>query len=171
MSDARRGFTLIELVIVLSVMLLLAGIAVAGTAASIRKGRINEAADQIREASGQASLYARTSTPSSTEFYGVKLVGDANPNYVAIVFGAPGLTNEIQVLPLNPNVQVFEDGQPLSGAKEWFYQYGSGFPFDPSTGEPKSVGVDLPLSIRTLDDQIRYALAVYEVGLVNIEEF
>ncbi|MBA3847126.1 MAG: prepilin-type N-terminal cleavage/methylation domain-containing protein [Planctomycetes bacterium] len=90
----RAGFTAIELMVVLIVILVLIGLAVPGLVGAMRKGSVNDAANAIMRVSSQARQFARTrpapsTTPGSppAAYFGLVIVGDEQPNYVALTWG------------------------------------------------------------------------------------
>ncbi len=92
-ARSRAGFTAIELMVVLIVILVLIGLAVPGLVGAMRKGSVNDAANAIMRVSSQARQFARTrpapkSTPPGVTqaYFGLVIVGDRQP-YVALTWG------------------------------------------------------------------------------------
>ncbi len=89
-ARARAGFTAIELMVVLIVILVLIGLAVPGLVGAMRKGSVNDAANAIMRVSSQARQFARTRpaprTGSPPAYFGLVIVGDRQP-YVALTWG------------------------------------------------------------------------------------
>ena len=177
----RSGMTAIELVVVLGVMLTLSSLTVTGLVANLRKGRLNQAVGDLVEASNDAARLARTTQPAAGGAeYGVRVGNDAGGrSYIAVVLGdpnAPAAAAEVRRRTLNENLMIYRGTDPIAGSWSWFYGYGTGEPHDPVTLEPISIGAGPlgdrdHLSIRTLDNQLKRAVAIYEIGVVASEDF
>jgi type II secretory pathway pseudopilin PulG len=215
-SRARAAFTAIELLIVLVVVLVLIGMAVPALVGAMRKGSVNDAANSIVRVSSQARQFARTRqapTGASIEYYGLVLVGDEQPNYVALTYGTTASKAKILLRPdgkpvvkllFNRNVVMFthnahppaapaEDtvSNGLGGEKGWMYQYRTGYPIWPGSPPVKAVNIGVDpnwpsaitvdaqkfpneirhLSLRTLDGRYKTAIAIYEIGLSNVQDY
>lgn len=157
----RLGFTAIELLIVLIVVLILIGLVVPGLLGALRKGSVNDAANSIVRVSSQARQFARTRALDSAnpKYFGMILVApaDGKPTYAALTYGAncpPQLGdilpqpngNPVCKLGFNANVVVYRGEakaendpsvQPLAPGEclGWVYQYRTGYPIYPA-GRP-----------------------------------
>ncbi len=252
-APSRAGFTAIELMVVLIVILVLIGLAVPGLVGAMRKGSVNDAANAIMRVSSQARQFARTRpapttlTPSADRaYFGLVIVGDEQPNYVALTWGTTCTKADIYVqkqwnaaddrtlfatyntrpnelkngnpipvskLLFNRNVIVFTgtvqdpasaNVKPLESQSPpqlgWFYQFRTGYPIKPNSGAPQpdspnvNIGVDpeapgvdataltginkatvFPsdlrhLTLRTTDGRYTSAIAIYQIGLANVQD-
>jgi len=186
-GDGRRraGFTAIEMLVVVSVLILLTAMSVPGLVGAVRRGRVNEAASAVIGAATTARQLARTSARSS-DYFGVVVVADEVPAYVAVTYGrtadkasillanrarAEGPDNQpLYKRTLNRNVMIYSGAQPLIGSNGWMYQYRTGVPV--VTAATNAPAVDIAgISLRTLDGRQSSALAIYRVGLINVLEF
>lgn len=93
-AASRSGYTAIELMIVLGVIVVLSSMAIPAILPALRKGRVNEAANAILSVAQQARLLAIQRTPpADNKHYGVVVVDDParkNTAVVALIYGAPG---------------------------------------------------------------------------------
>jgi type II secretory pathway pseudopilin PulG len=89
---SRAGFTAIELMVVVSIIILLVAMTVPSIFPAIRKGRVHDAASAILRVASQARQLARSRTIPSTpaevlNFYGVAIVVPASgPAYAVITY-------------------------------------------------------------------------------------
>lgn len=89
-SARRGGFTAIELMVVVSIIILLVAMTVPSIFPAIRKGRVHDAANAILRVSSQARQLARTrSQPllATVPFYGVAVVvPGTGPAYAILIY-------------------------------------------------------------------------------------
>ncbi len=92
-SAARAGFTAIEMMVVVSIIILLVAMTVPSIFPAIKKGRVHDAANAIMRVASQARQLARTrqqpSAAMGLRYYGVSVVmppGGA-PAYAVLVYG------------------------------------------------------------------------------------
>ncbi len=182
---ARVGFTAIEMVVVLGIIMLLASMSLPGLLGALRKGRISDAASSIMNASSIATGLARSGQASPMRYGVVVVVDDGLPSYVAVTYGLDATRATILTdggapakpvcrIPFNRNVVVFDGNVPMTSNKGWQYQSRTGFPIQ--TGSPMvptNIGAvpDAPFSVRSLDDQVRVGIAIYSIGVANAQEF
>lgn len=100
----RRGFSLVELVIVVVIVALLAGIAIPRFSALSRKATVKAAAADLRQV-GEAFASYNAETGGW-------------PADVAVGVFPPEMTNHL-------HANVFTESQPLGGRYEWFRNYGA----------------------------------------------
>ncbi len=180
MSDrmpARRGFSGVEILIVLSVMAVLASMTMPMLLVSMRRARVHEAANAIMEVSSQARRLERRVT-SGADYYGVVIynqpVGPI-PRCVALTYAGSILMEggkPVSLRPINANVDVFDGGASLvNGAtnSQWMYRHRTALPIQvaASTAPPVSI---LGLELRTLDGRLRSSVSIYSVGLINVQD-
>ncbi len=177
----RVGITAVELMVVLGVMITLSGLSVSGLVGNLRKARLNQAVGDLVEASNDASRMARTNqAPANGYEYGVRIGTNVSGRaYVSVVLGdpnTPSSATEVRRRTLNENLLIYRGNAPLAGDWAWFYDYATGEPHDPVTLQPIAIG-SVPLgnpdhlSIRTLDNQLKRAISIYEIGIVASQEF
>lgn len=215
--SSRKGFTAIELLVVLIVVLVLVGMAVPALVGAMHKGSVNDAANAILRVSSQARQFARTrSLPSgpgvAVGYYGLTVGCDNGQTYVALTYGPdatpatvlmqPGGAKPVSKLLLNRNVIAYtgtkydpDAATPVATGDSfgWLYQYRTGYPIvtASTTAKNMNIGVDpehpspagpeVPraqfpnnlrhLSFRTADGRYRTAVAVYQIGLANVQDF
>ena len=177
--QSRMGLTSIELLVVLGIMSTLATMVAAGVIPALRKSRANQSVGDISISCEQAQRFARLHLPTegSPARYGVVI--DPEANEVRVVHGDPASPLGAEVItarPLNQNVLVYQGTTPLGSALSWFYEYRTGYPIDLATGLPRAIGACAPgeaqhLSVRTLDQDLRIGVSVYEIGVVASQEF
>ncbi len=213
-TTPRAGFTAIELLVVLIVVLVLIGMAVPALLGSMRKGSVNDAANAVIRVSSQARQFARTRSlvAAAVGYYGLTIASDNGQTYVALTYGTdakpatilmqPATGKPVSKLLLNRNVLAYtgdkydpDGARPLENAQSvgWLYQYRTGYPIVDATTTAKcmNIGVDpehpvaappeVPraqfpnalrhLSFRTADGRYRTAIAVYQIGLSNVQDF
>lgn len=220
MSSRRNtGFTAIELLVVISVMLLLGTMTTIGVVRSMRQAVFNKAVASVQEMATQARLLAIACNDPGAH-YGVRLGRDPQTQRLAAMVvrhpptdGAEDLGDGSGVVgrlarQLPPIVDVWAgDGsevEPLAddAVVTWFYASGSGFPVvregagfsapGVAIGVPKpslevaggggipvfgvKPGTQAPvrhpteagtpgLSVRTRDQRMRVAIAIYSTGV------
>lgn len=153
----RRGFTLIEILVSVSIIAVLGLMAVPGTVRALARGGVNKGADEILRITGQAQILARRGVPSgpveSLPHYGVALLPLADGRVrLTIVYGddaadtwlVDGIPGYEKTLPASLAVLVGQaeaTPAPLAAPLVWFYQYGSGRPIvSPADQRPVSIG-------------------------------
>lgn len=175
-ASHRQGFTAIEMMVSLIVLLALSSVTVPSLVGALRHARVNEAANAVSKAIGVARSLARTRQADAAKFYGVVIVNDQEPAWVGVTYGVTATKDDLLLekgkpvcrLAFNRNVVVFQGASPLPESLGFFFKYRLGHPIaTPSaTAKPTTIA---GLSLRTLDDAYRAALAIYEVGMINIE--
>lgn len=122
-SNPRAGFTAIELVVVVSVIILLVSLTVPSIMPALKKGAVNDAATAIQRACSQARQLARTRQEPSLagagaggiKYWGVNVVVPtdfpAKAAYAAVIFG--------NSVPGGPSTSL--ENNPVSG-KPWYRQ-------------------------------------------------
>ncbi len=151
------GFTIIELLISISVMSILGLMAVPGTVRAIARGSTNQAAEDLLRVAHQAEQFAKRGASEGpaalAPHWGVALVEDNGTTYATVLYGAtsndewmvdsqPGYR---MTLPPLFTIEADTGGglQPLSGRLAWFYQYGTGWPIErPDRQMPINVGTE-----------------------------
>jgi type II secretory pathway pseudopilin PulG len=154
----HRGFTAVELIIVMSIMILLVGLAAPTVFASLRSSQVQRGAALIGNIARQAQACALQGlAPSTGETYGIAVVddpADGNAPYAALIYGTPnstgrmrdlwfsdGRTRIIERLPSAVSVRVAGNALRGQAVKEvvWFYNWRTGTPLAP-TGTGFSTG-------------------------------
>jgi type II secretory pathway pseudopilin PulG len=204
MTDrTRSAFTAIELLVVLGIAMLLMAMAVPGLVGALRKSTVGDAASSITRVSSQARQLARsrlvaTVGPKAMWYYGVVLVNDENPSYVALTFGASAKKTDILErsdgsgkpvckLTFNRNITIMLDAEQMDKPEGlgWMYQYRTGKPVianqltapnynigAPNTGTPAATeDISKTITVQTRDGRYRAAVAIYQIGLANIQEY
>ncbi|MBA3707311.1 MAG: prepilin-type N-terminal cleavage/methylation domain-containing protein [Planctomycetes bacterium] len=216
---ARQGFTAIEMLMVVGIVLILATMAVPAIVPALRRGQVNDAASAIMQISKEARLLAmHAAAPADNSHYGIAIIDDPafDPQVVvALIYGISGASpkasivkdangKNVAIKKLARSVAVYTGATELraaGGVLSWFYQYRTGMPIGVFAGAfsttPVSVGcpsitvsnvwgtgntaiaasvapgtATVPgLSVRTVDDKIRRAIAVYVSGVPVTGEF
>jgi prepilin-type N-terminal cleavage/methylation domain-containing protein len=94
---ARRGFTALELMVVLGIMLTLAGVALPATLPALRRARVTDAASDIASCWSQARVLAMSRRPSSDgalagRHYGMIIVQRAGqPTWAGVIYAKDDL--------------------------------------------------------------------------------
>ncbi len=223
-GTGRAGFTALEMLVVLGVIIVLSSMAVMAVVPSLRRGRVNDAAGAVIEVSRHARRLAmqRKSTPDDAH-YGVVIYHDtagAGTDVVALIHGHPGdkRTNDrdrimlaadgkpVSSFRFSPTVSIWQSGVEMREAKKqevsWYYQFRTGMPLGVSgsslTTAPINIGTagrdiakvwgklqaesevkslspgtaaDPGLSVRSVDNRFRQAIAVYISGIAVTHEF
>ncbi len=88
---SRMGFTAIEMMVVVSIVIILVAMVVPTIGPAMRKGAVHDSANAIQRACSQARQLARSnSEPStSTKWYGVSVVvpSDGKAAYAVVIYG------------------------------------------------------------------------------------
>jgi type II secretory pathway pseudopilin PulG len=100
-SHVRRGFTAIEMMVVVSIVILLVAMVVPTIGPAIKKGQVNDAANAIQRACSMARQLARNNSEprgGSPKYFGVAIVvpteAESNkPAYAVVVYHNGPLTN------------------------------------------------------------------------------
>jgi prepilin-type N-terminal cleavage/methylation domain-containing protein len=159
---SRRGFTAIELLTVVGVVLILATMAVPAIVPAMRRGQVNDAANAIIQVSKEARLLAmHGAAPADNRHYGVAIIDDTSFDpqvVVALVYcsaaGDPrtsilkdGSGKNVSIKKIARSVGVYSGATELRNAGQvltWFYQYRTGLPIGTFSGAfsstPISVG-------------------------------
>lgn len=174
-QPVRAALSAMELMTTIGIAVMLAGMSVASLLPALRRGKVAEAASTIDAANQEARTRARLEPSGDTVTYGVRLIGDAQPNRVEVLRDDGAGAKVIQRFDFNRNVQIHQGEGKLAGNIEWFFQPRTGYPLD-ATRQITAIGAVLPgdprhLSLRTLDGRNRYGVAIYEIGLVSAETF
>jgi type II secretory pathway pseudopilin PulG len=166
--ELRGGFTAIELMVVLSIIILIVSMTVPSLVGSLRRGKVNDAANAIVRVSSQARQLARTRSYSNAgvpaKYYGVVLVNDETPGYVALTYGTTATKADVLnattgkplvKLVFNRNIVLMTQdevdapavppaAQPLAATVGWLYQYRTGAPIGvPAAPGPNSPSVNI----------------------------
>ncbi len=173
--STRRGFSGVEILIVLSLMAALASMSMPMLLVSMRRARIHDAANAIMEVSSQARRMAKRVT-SGADYYGVVIWNQTSPRYVAVTH-LNTATSTLVELPeskrlINPNIIVFDGANPLvdgSTNSKWMFQQRTALPIQNATATASPVSI-LGLELQSLDGRLRSSVAIYSVGLVNVQD-
>ena len=109
----RAGFTAIELIVVVSVIILLVSLTVPSIMPALKKGAVNDAATAIQRVCSQARQLARTrqepsptASPGGVKYWGVNVVVPSDfpvkPAYASVIFGNSTPSGPDDNLELNP---------------------------------------------------------------------
>lgn len=143
----RRGFTLIEMLVVFVIISILAGMSLPGILPMIGRSKLRKGAEAIVTASREARQYATNRSGDGLRAYGICVAADASGRYFATVIeGGPGdgkanhLAREVKApddtpalrryLPAGADVWVGSQTLAQSPSKElaWYYEGRSGRP-------------------------------------------
>lgn len=124
----RHGFTAIELLIVIAIMVLMVGLAVPSVSESFQRTRVQNAANAIQEVHRQARHLARTEGlsdpalgPATQDHFGVRITATtAEVTYGGARWGDATITFPTGVVAVSNGSAV--------GTLQWHYQYGTGYP-------------------------------------------
>ncbi len=219
----RAGFTAIELIVVVSVIILLVSLTVPSIMPALKKGAVNDAATAIQRVCSQARQLARTRQEPSlsgagaggVKYWGVNVVVPTDfptkPAYAAVIFGNGTPTGPDTSLENNPvsGKPWYRQDMPRSSAPYrmaalptgnprvytfmakgsslgWYYQYRTGFvikdgstatqPINVGTPGDNTVTPSIPpgtpavFGVASLDQKYVMAIAVYSIGLANIQD-
>ncbi|MBA3683775.1 MAG: type II secretion system protein [Planctomycetes bacterium] len=173
-SAHRRGFSGIEILVVLSVMATLASMSMPMLLTAMRRARIHDASNAIVEVSSQARRLAKRSAYGS-DWYGVVISNQTTPRYVALTRNGSVMmegATPVSKLTISPNVIVYDGAAPLvdgSARSSWMYQQRSALPILVASPTAPNVSI-LGLVLQTMDGRMRSAIDVYSVGLVNVQD-
>jgi hypothetical protein len=167
------------MLIVLGIMLGLLAVAIVGVTPALRTGRLEQSATVVTDLCTDAMLKARFQyTQNVSDFHGVRFDGTTVPNRVQHIFGRPNAatTSVVSSKTLNANARIFQGANVLTTTSEVFFQPITGFPVNTVTNIPTafcagSITSGNHLSLRTLDQRFKYAIAIYEPGIIYVESF
>lgn len=169
----QAGFTALELIVVLGLMSVMAGMAATGVVGATRRAKVNDAVSAVERAVSHARTLARGN-------YDQGLPGRSLRNYEVVVDGSPqdkGVRVEhhgevVFEQRFGPHVHFFVDDALYTGTKSIYFASGTGFTShtDQGTGTRVTLGVDEDLVLSTPDGHIAFQFAIYEVGMVSIAE-
>lgn len=163
-GSSRSGFTAIEMMIVLGVMIALSSMAVPALMPALRRARVNDAANAIVTAHADARRLA-LSAPSSI-VYGVRIaeknIDGQGRQVIALLRGGSVIDNSERLI--NPSVLI-------QGTTQWYYESGTGYPTTSSSGN----GMDnIPLTVRSVDKspqgKFRTAVMIYAIGIGHAQD-
>lgn len=155
-APGRRGFTAIELLIVLSIAMLLAAMAAPSILTSVRRSKVQQTAAQVLEAANQARRLARATPPATDgRMIGIRITQDGPGTGIQLelVRGTQAsdatpmkgpddqpvldITLDTSAIIYLADKPLFEDGQKVT----WFYTPQTGFPMrQTSDASPCTVG-------------------------------
>ncbi|TVR47757.1 MAG: hypothetical protein EA402_00985 [Planctomycetota bacterium] len=175
----RCGFTMVEAIVVVALIIILTSITVPNSVSALRHGRVSQAVTLLDTANSDAQRFARASDGSEgAGLYGVRIEGGPPPHRISVIHGQgasaaaiPNLTRR-----LNPNVLFYQGDSPLSGSVVWYYQPSTGFPVSASQPNGSAVAIGTSsspviqdLTIRSVDGSLRVRCRIFEVGIFNRE--
>ena len=116
-SFVRGGFTAIEMMVVVSIVILLVAMVVPTIGPAIKKGHVNDAANAIQRACSMARQLARSNSEpkAPVKYFGVAIVvpseggSKLNPAYAVVVYSRTPLTNFSHV---NSSGNQYPNGTP-----------------------------------------------------------
>ena len=116
-SFNRGGFTAIEMMVVVSIVILLVAMVVPTIGPAIKKGHVNDAANAIQRACSMARQLARSNSEpkAPVKYFGVAIVvpseggSKLNPAYAVVVYSRSSLTNFSHV---NSSGNQYPNGTP-----------------------------------------------------------
>jgi Tfp pilus assembly protein FimT len=161
----RRGFTAVELLVVIGVMMLLMGMATPGVLKAVRRGTVNSAANDLTQCWRQARLLALTRTmPEATadgapaKHYGLMLVQRDARVYAAVIYDnrdetAIGAAPEDAILRRDPASATTSDSANPPVAK-FFFNRNVALAAAKSSGTEPAIG-----------DRVMVVYAQYRTGL------
>jgi prepilin-type N-terminal cleavage/methylation domain-containing protein len=133
-----KAFTLIEMLVVLSIVLVLTTLAAGPTVNALRKSSVRKVAASFSDACTTAQLLARRDT-SGTTFYGVRMKDSASESYITVITKSTSSSTPVELvgsdgqpvkrLSIPNSAIVWEGDAPLrSGSEtlEWWYGPGVG---------------------------------------------
>lgn len=140
----RHAFTLIELVVVISIMVGLAAASVPGIVSATRRAALGTATTKMATVIAEAQRLARAKTPplgplANAAHYGVALVTDSGAPYITLLHGISATdellvdrdgdgTDDAPALRVTLPSSVEVDIMPSAGRIAWFFAYGNGRP-------------------------------------------
>ena len=158
-GSERAGFTAIEMLVVLGIMIALGSMTVPALMPALRRARVNDAANVIISAHADARRLA-ISAPAPT-VYGIKIddvtIQGQTRQSIAL------LRNQV---PIENSARIFNSSVLVEGASQWFYAPGTGYP----TNTPGSyTWTDVALTVRSVDStnqgKYRTAVTIYSIGI------
>ncbi len=170
-----RGFSAIELLVVIGVIVILTALSAPTIASSLRRSRVTTSADAILRATTLAKSAAikhdrfLVNIAGQTRNYGVAIVSDGAQYFVTVTFGTTCKGDAGDMLMqyadntkpyfqsyLAQGIVVFKDGSPLPASFGWFHQPRTGYPLA-AINAAKTVEIGASYSPN-------YATAVFETN-------
>lgn len=147
MPMTRRGVSVIELLVVMSVIALLAGIGTPSVTGIQRRSATRSAAAAIADLWRQArSLAITQTTEADGRHYGVRIESRGGGGGTVQLIHSNGRDAVVlQERPIPASIVVVIDGAP--GTLEWFAQFGSGAPIDAATVDSVSAATAPPRAV------------------------
>jgi len=165
-NKIQSGFTAIELLVVISIIIVVSAFTLPSITAAIRRGGINAAADKLQQVINEAQVRARRQVPTNpdlakSQMFGVAIVPDGGHWYATVLYGTR-ITDEfisagapVMRVPLaSADVYAgFNDvaPAPLAIRIGWFFLPGSGSPVQeplaPGSTFPRPIGVGTPSQV------------------------
>lgn len=182
----RRGFTAVEMVTVIGIMVLLVAMTVPAIGPGLQRGRVNDGANAIITAHSQAHLLALTQVDpnnSAKNQYFVEIDYEtAGSRYVVkvgvvkIIAGSK-VKQTLRTLKLHPGVSVYRKDIELTSPLTWNYQNRTGLlmPDDTSTTMTDIATFSDPtkeLSVRQRGNasKVRANIALYGPGVAHAQD-
>ncbi len=179
----RRGFTAVEMVTVIGIMVLLVAMTVPAIGPGLQRGRVNDGANAIITAHSQAHLLALTQVdPNKTaknQYFVMIDYETAGSRYVVTV-GVQENDGSLTVkrtLKLHPGVSVYRKDIELTSPLTWNYQNRTGLlmPDDTSTTMTDIATFSDPtkeLSVRQRGNasKVRANIALYGPGVAHAQD-
>lgn len=162
-GSERSGFTAIEMLVVLGVMITLGSMTVPALLPALRRARVNDAANIVIAAHAEARRLAM-SNPEPTVF-GIRIqdvvVKGQTRQSISLVRNNNVVENSARIL--NPSVLV-------QGPDKWFYTPGTGYP---TSSSGSNTWTDIGLTVRSVDSTVqgkyRTAVTIYAIGIGNVQ--
>jgi type II secretory pathway pseudopilin PulG len=164
---SSAGFTAIEMMVVVSIIILLVAMTVPSIFPAIKKGRVHDAANAIMRVASQARQLARTRQQPATavKYYGVAVVvPSSGPAYAVLTYdssAAYSASSELKtqndatkniakfefnrnVMPYNASAGGTKTLMTTGTAVNWYYQYRTGFVIRDGTTWTTPINVGTP---------------------------
>ena len=165
-GNSRSGFTAIEMMIVLGVMIALSSMAVPALMPALRRARVNDAANAIVTAHSDARRLA-LSAPSSIT-YGVKIatktIDGQTRQAIILIRNNSEIENSERLV--TPSALI----QGQTNSPKWYYESGTGYP----TASPGGGMQNIDLRVRSVDatalGKYRTAVTIYAIGIGHAQD-